>query len=141
MLAEERPGSGRASRASAETAREDAERGRALAEEGRELAEEIRRSAESLRVQQAGSGPAAEQGRRILEAAVRAERRFQHRFDLLVDGLNEMGLELKRLRQEAADLRKVLSDMQQAAHEERLIAAERQDTQQRMDRERSRGRG
>jgi len=137
---EERQSTADASRREAETAREDAERGRALAEESRELAEEIRRGAESLRVQQASSGRTAEHGRRILEAALRAESRFQQRFDLLVDGITEMSVELKRLRHDAAELRKLLSDMQQAAQEERLIGAERQATQQRMDRERFRER-
>jgi hypothetical protein len=138
--AEQRPGAAEGSSAVAETAREDAERARVFAEEGRELAEEIRRGAESLRGQQTGSGPASEHGRRILEAAFRAESRFQERFDVLVEGINEMTLELKRLREDAAVLRKVLSDMQRAASEEQIIAAERQATQRRMDRERPRDR-
>jgi hypothetical protein len=136
--AEARRGTAEVSRSVAETAREDAERARVLAEEGRELAEEIRRGAESLRVDQTDGRESGEQGRRILEAAFRAETRFQQRFDVLVEGITEMSLELKRLRADAADLRKLLSDMQRAASEERIIAAERQDTQRRMERERFR---
>lgn len=72
------------------------------------MAGEIRRGAESPRVQGTGSGPADQHGRRIPEAAFRAESCFQ-RFDVLVEGINEMTLELKRLREDAAVLRKVLS--------------------------------
>jgi hypothetical protein len=122
--------------AEAEVAREEAEHSRALAEEGRELAEEVRRSAESLRLERGGAEGAARQTRQIIESALRAEAWFQQHFEVLVEGVNEMRTTLTQLRQEAAALRQLLSDTQQALREEQIIAAERRATQQRMDRER-----
>lgn len=124
-----------ASHAEAETGRAEAEQSRVLAEEGRELAEEIRRGAASLRIQQADAGREAENGRATLEAAARAESWFELPLDRLLDGVHDISLELKRLRAEAAELRQVLSDMQEAAREEQIITAERHATQQRMERE------
>jgi hypothetical protein len=133
--AEDRTDAAELSRAESEEARDQAERARTLAEEGRELSEEIRRGAESLRREHTGTDNTTEYGRQILEASVRAENWFKHRFDVLLDGLKEMSSELERLRKETAELRRMLSDMQQAAHEERIIAAERQATERQMDRE------
>jgi hypothetical protein len=138
---EERKTVAEVSRGGAEKGRNEAEQARASAEEGRELAEEIRRGAESLRLQRAGTGGTAEHGRHILEEAVHAEAWFKQRFDVLLAGVNEVSSELKRLREEAAELRQLLSEMQQAAGEERIISAERQASQERMDRERFGERG
>jgi hypothetical protein len=134
--AEERRGTAEVSREGAEATRDQAEQARALAEEGRDLAEEVRRGAELLRVRQAGTEDQAEYGRHTLETALRAEAWLGERFDTLLEGIQEMRSELQRLRAEAAELRRTLADMQQAASEERIIAAERQATEQLMDRER-----
>ena len=123
-------------RTAAETTRERAERARARAEEDRDLAEEMRRSTELRRLDFRHTEEAAEHAHQVLESAVRGEASIAQRLDALLAGVGEMSAELKRLRGEAAELRQMLSAMQQAAMEQRIIAGESQVTQRRMERER-----